>query len=83
LENQKVIRLLLIIYNGIILDLVCGLSGSVGEGVHADFSQSRREILFFLAARERVRSGDSDLDSSEVTSYLSGTWVDSLVLDGV
>ena len=35
--NQKVIRLLSIIHNGIILDLVCGFGGSVDEDVHADF----------------------------------------------
>ena len=34
--ESKVIRLLLIIHNGIILDLVCGFGGSVGEEVRAD-----------------------------------------------
>ena len=33
-----VIRLLLIIHSGIILDLVCGFGGSVAEGVRPDFS---------------------------------------------
>jgi len=37
-ENQKVIRLLSIIHNGIILDLVCGFGDSVGEDVRADSS---------------------------------------------
>ena len=37
LGNQKVIRLLSIIHNGIILDLVCGFGGSVDEDVRADF----------------------------------------------
>jgi len=37
--KSKVIRLLSIIHNGIILDLVCGFGGSVGEDVRADFSQ--------------------------------------------
>ena len=36
-----------------------------------------------LSVSERVRSGDSDLDCSEVLSYLRGTWADSLVLAGV
>ena len=31
--GSKVIRLLSIIHNGIILDLVCGFGGSVGEDV--------------------------------------------------
>jgi len=35
--KSKVIRLLSIIHNGIILDLVCGFSGSVGEDVRAVF----------------------------------------------
>ena len=33
--ESKVIRLLSIIHNGIILDLVCGCGGSVGEDVRA------------------------------------------------
>ena len=33
--ESKVIRLLSIIHNGIILDLVCGFGGSVGEDVRA------------------------------------------------
>ena len=67
MENQKVIRLLLIIHNGIILDLVCGFGGSVGAfEVCADFSPSGREISFFYLRETSVRSGDSDLDSHEV-----------------
>ena len=31
--ESKVIRLLSIIHNGIILDLVCGFSGGVGEEI--------------------------------------------------
>jgi len=34
--ESKVIRLLSIIHNGIILDLVCGFGGSVGEDVRAE-----------------------------------------------
>ena len=37
--NQKIIRLISIIHNGIILDLVCGFAGSVG-GVRAEDSFS-------------------------------------------
>jgi len=39
--ESKVIRLLSIIHNGIILDLVCGFGGSAGEDVRTD-SLSRR-----------------------------------------
>ena len=46
--ESKVIRLLSIIHNGIILDLVCGFGASVGEGVRADFPATRQEILFFI-----------------------------------
>ena len=49
LRESKVIRLFSIINNGIILDLVCGFSGCVGEDVHADFSFIRGEILLFLS----------------------------------
>ena len=49
--ESRVIRLLSIIHNGIILDLVCGFGASVGEDVHADFSLLGREISFFLSAR--------------------------------
>jgi len=69
--ESKVIRLLSIIHNGIILDLVCGLGGSVGEDVRANFPPSRREISFLLLASKLVRSGNFNLDSSKVTSYLS------------
>jgi len=49
---------------------VCGFGGSVGEDVCADFHPSEQEISFLLSASELVRSGDSDLDTSEVTSYI-------------
>ena len=35
--ESKVIRLLSIIHNGIILDLVCGFGGSIGEDVRGVF----------------------------------------------
>ena len=53
------IKLLSIIHNGIILDLVCGFCGSVGEDVHADFRSSRPEIVLFIFLRPGVRSDDS------------------------
>jgi len=37
-RESKVINLLSFIHSRIILDLVCGCSGSVGEGVCADVS---------------------------------------------
>ena len=46
--NSKVIRLLSIIHNGIILDLVCGFGGSVGEDVLAGFPLFPRENLFLF-----------------------------------
>ena len=47
--GSKVIRLLSIIHNGIILDLVCGFGGSVGEDVRAGFSPVfPRENLFLF-----------------------------------
>ena len=47
--GSKVIRLLSIIHNGIILDLVCGFGGSVGEDARAGFSFLFVEKnLFFL-----------------------------------
>ena len=49
--ESKVIRLLSIIHNGIILDLVCGFGGSVGEDVRADFSPSGRETIPFIEER--------------------------------
>ena len=45
-RESKVIGLLSIIHSGIILDLVCGFGGSVGEDVRADFFPLRREIFF-------------------------------------
>jgi len=56
--ESKVIRLLSIIHNGIILDLVCGFSGSVGEDVRSDFSRSGEKSSFFCRERAVVRSGD-------------------------
>ena len=49
--ESKVIRLLSIIHNGIILDLVCGFGGSVGEDVRAGFSPSGREIIPYIEER--------------------------------
>jgi len=47
--DSKVIRLLSIIHNGIILDLVCGFGGSVGEGVRAGSSLvSKRNLFLFM-----------------------------------
>ena len=47
--GSKVIRLLSIIHNGIILDLVCGFGGSVGEDVRAGFSTvSERNLFLFM-----------------------------------
>ena len=40
----------MIIHSGIILDLVCGFGGSVGEDVRAGFLLfSERKPLFFMA----------------------------------
>jgi len=44
--ESKVIRLLSIIHNGIILDLVCGFGGSVGEDVFSLISLCRGEKSF-------------------------------------
>jgi len=63
LGESKVIRLLSIIHNGIILDLVCGFGGGVGEDIRADFSSVKEEILPFYLRDASVRGGDSDLDS--------------------
>jgi len=49
--ESKVIRLLSIIHNGIILDLVCGFGGSVGEVVRADFSPLGRETIPYIEER--------------------------------
>jgi len=48
--ESKVIRLLSIIHSGIILDLVCGFGGSVGEDVRAGFSLrfSERNLFLFM-----------------------------------
>ena len=47
-RESKVIRLLSIIHNGIILDLVCGFGGSVDEDVHADVRLSSGFLLSFI-----------------------------------
>ena len=58
--ESKVIRLLSIIHNGIILDLVCGFGGSVDEGVRAGFSFSfEREEPGYIVPCGVVRSDDS------------------------
>ena len=44
-RESTVIRLLSIIHSGIILDLVCGFGGSVGEDVRAVFPSVRAENL--------------------------------------
>ena len=46
--ESKVIRLLLIIHNRIILDLVCGFSGSVGEDVRAVLPSVKAETLSLI-----------------------------------
>ena len=51
--ESKVIRLLSIIHNGIILDLVCGFGGSVGEDVRAVFSLfpgAKSQVIYLSAA---------------------------------
>ena len=56
---SKVIRLLSIIHSGIILDLVCGFGGSVGEDVRADFSStSERNLFLFYGQGHSVRSDE-------------------------
>ena len=58
--ESKVIRLLLIIHNGIILDLVCGFGGSVFRGCFlTDFFFVGARNPFIISASVRVRSGDS------------------------
>ena len=64
--ESKVIRLLSIIHNGIILDLVCGFGGSVGEDVRAVLPPSRRKPSVLYPSDAGVRGGDSDSDSPEV-----------------
>ena len=57
--DSKVIRLLSIIHNGIILDLVCGFGGSVGEDVRAGLSLFReRKLLSFYGGGRSVRSDE-------------------------
>jgi len=61
-RESKVIRLLSIIHNRIILDLVCGFGGSVGEDVRAvfpffSFSGEKGQTIYFF--RGVVRSDDS------------------------
>jgi len=57
--------LLSIIHSGIILDLVCGFGGSVGEDVPADFPSGGRKTSVLYLSEAVVRDGDSDLDSPE------------------
>ena len=65
--ESKVIRLLSIIHNGRILDLVCGFGRSVGDVLRADFfSLSREKSSLFYLRDTSVRSGDSGLDFPEV-----------------
>jgi len=47
--ESKVIRLLSIIHSGIILDLVCGFGGSVGEDVRAIFPSVGVENLGLIS----------------------------------
>jgi len=49
--ESKVIRLLSIIHNGIILDLVCGFGGSVGEDVRAAVLSLGRESTAYIGVR--------------------------------
>ena len=57
--ESKVIRLLSIIHNGIILDLVCGFGGSVGEDVRTGFFLWERENLSpFYGGGRNVRSDE-------------------------
>jgi len=66
-RESKVIRLLSIIHNGIILDLVCGFSVIVLVRMfRAGFSLVGRKPLPFYLSVASVRDGDSDLDSPEV-----------------
>jgi len=58
-RESKVIRLLSIIHNGIILDLVCGFGGSVGEEVCAGFfSVFREKHRSFYGGGRNVRSDE-------------------------
>ena len=64
--ESEVIRLLSIIHSGIILDLVCGFGGSVGEDVRffSSVLSCRGENPSLISASARVRSGDPDRFSS-------------------
>jgi len=65
--ESKVIRLLSIIHNGIILDLVCGFSVVVLVKMFVlMFPPSGRKVHLFYLRAAVVRSGDSALDSPEV-----------------
>ena len=60
--ESKVIRLLSIIHNGIILDLVCGFSGSVGSVLPSLFFQRGRIFLdIYVAVPSRDSSGELSL----------------------
>ena len=48
----KVIRLLSVIHSGIILDLVCGFGGSVGEVRAEDSFSSGGRISLFLVSEQ-------------------------------
>jgi len=66
-RESKVIRLLLRIHSGIILDLVCGFDSSVVEHVCAGFflpSGWKTSVLYLSGTV--VREGDVDLDSPKV-----------------
>ena len=41
--ESKVIRLLSMIHSGIILDIMCGFGGSIGEDIRAVFPSIRAE----------------------------------------
>ena len=54
---KRVIRLLSIIHNGIILDLVRGFGGSAGEDVRADFLSFRVEKSFLFISERASEKG--------------------------
>ena len=54
---KRVIRLLSIIHNGIILDLVRGFGGSAGEDVRADFLSFRVEKSFLFIGERASEKG--------------------------
>jgi len=79
--ESKVTRLLSIIHNGIILDLVCGFGG----GVYSILMLISpcvlgREIFFLYTQGTSIRSCESESYSSEVCEPQSETWGDSLVM---